>query len=136
MVSQFPARGIFSGQLEEHFLRRLEALPEATQRLMLIAAADPTGDVGLLWRAAQTLGIGRGAAGGVDAEQLVEIGVASAVPPSPRSLCDLLGCVCGGPPVGAPGLGRGHGSADRPRPSGLAPRLRGGGTRRGGGVRT
>jgi hypothetical protein len=40
------------GQLEEHFLRRFEALPEATQRLLLVAAADPTGNVALLWRAA------------------------------------------------------------------------------------
>ena len=47
------------GQLEEHFLRRLEALPEDSQRLMLVAAADPTGDVALLLRAAQALGIER-----------------------------------------------------------------------------
>jgi tetratricopeptide (TPR) repeat protein len=67
------ARGL-PGQLEEHFLRRLEALPEAAQRLMLIAAADPTGNVALLWRAAQTLGIAREAAANSDAEQLVEIG--------------------------------------------------------------
>ena len=46
-----PSRDLH-GQLEEHFLKRLEALPEATQRLMLVAAADPTGDAGLLWRAA------------------------------------------------------------------------------------
>jgi DNA-binding CsgD family transcriptional regulator len=63
-----------AGQLEEHFLRRMKALPEATQRLMLIAAADPTGNVALLVRAAQTLGIGRDAAEVADAEQLVEIG--------------------------------------------------------------
>jgi hypothetical protein len=47
-------------QIQEHFLKRLEALPVDTQRLMLVAAADPTGDVGLLWRAAETLGIDRG----------------------------------------------------------------------------
>ena len=41
---------------------------------MLVAAADPTGDVALLWRAAQTLGIGREAAANTDAEELVEIG--------------------------------------------------------------
>jgi hypothetical protein len=44
------------GQLEEHFRRRLDALPEVTQRLILVAATDPTGDVALLWRAARTLG--------------------------------------------------------------------------------
>jgi hypothetical protein len=62
------------GQLEEHFLRRHDALPEATQRLLLVAAADPTGEVALFWRAAQTLGIGREVAVAADAEQLVEIG--------------------------------------------------------------
>ena len=63
-----------SGQLEEHFLRRLEVLPEATQRLLLVAAADPTGDVALLWRAARKLGIERELATAIDAEELVEIG--------------------------------------------------------------
>jgi DNA-binding CsgD family transcriptional regulator len=67
-----PYSGELPVRLQEHFLRRLEALPEATQRLMLIAAADPTGDVSLLWRAAATLGIGREAAA-ADAEQLIEI---------------------------------------------------------------
>lgn len=61
-------------QLEEHFLRRLEALPEATQRLTLVAAADPTGDVALLWGAAQALGIQRDAATATNVEQLVEVG--------------------------------------------------------------
>lgn len=62
------------GQLEEHFLKRLETLPEATQRLMLVAAADPTGNAALLWRAAQALGIDREAAVPVDGGQLVDIG--------------------------------------------------------------
>jgi hypothetical protein len=41
---------------------------------MLLAAADPTGDATLLWRAAQTLGLGRDAAAVADAEQLLQIG--------------------------------------------------------------
>ena len=49
-------------------------LPEATQRLMLLAAADPAGDATLVWRAAQTLGIGREAAAPAASEQLLEIG--------------------------------------------------------------
>jgi hypothetical protein len=40
---------------------------------MLAAAADPTGDITLLWRAAQTLGIGREAAAVTGADKLVEI---------------------------------------------------------------
>ena len=55
-------------------MRRVRALPGPTQRLMLLAAADPTGDATLLWRAAPTLGLGRDAAVAADEEQLLEIG--------------------------------------------------------------
>ena len=50
-----------SGRIEESFRRRLEGLPAATQRLMLVAAAEPTGDPALVWRAAALLGIATGA---------------------------------------------------------------------------
>ncbi|HEV2258911.1 MAG TPA: ATP-binding protein, partial [Streptosporangiaceae bacterium] len=50
-----------SGRIEESFRRRLEVLPAATRRLLLVAAAEPAGDPGLVWRAAQLLGIGAGA---------------------------------------------------------------------------
>jgi hypothetical protein len=46
-----------AGRIEESFVNRLEALPEDTQRLLLVAAAEPTGDPGLLWSAAARLGI-------------------------------------------------------------------------------
>jgi DNA-binding CsgD family transcriptional regulator len=45
------------GRIEESFRRRLEVLPAATRRLMLVAAAEPTGEPALVWRAAQLLGI-------------------------------------------------------------------------------
>jgi DNA-binding CsgD family transcriptional regulator len=41
---------------------RVEALPEATRRLLLVAAADPIGDPALVWRAAARLGIDTDAA--------------------------------------------------------------------------
>jgi DNA-binding CsgD family transcriptional regulator len=47
-----------SGRIEESFRRRVEVLPAATQRLMLVAAAEPAGDPALVWRAAERLGIG------------------------------------------------------------------------------
>ncbi|TDO46636.1 regulatory LuxR family protein [Kribbella sp. VKM Ac-2527] len=46
-----------SSQVEEGFLRRVQSLPAETQRLLLTAAAEPVGDVPLLWRAAAQLGI-------------------------------------------------------------------------------
>ena len=49
------------GRIEESFRRRLEVLPAATQRLMLVAAAEPAGEPALVWRAAERLGIGAGA---------------------------------------------------------------------------
>src|SRR5918997_3489009 len=45
------------GRLEHHFRERIRALPTDTQRLLLLAAADPVGDAGLVWRAADHLGI-------------------------------------------------------------------------------
>jgi DNA-binding CsgD family transcriptional regulator/tetratricopeptide (TPR) repeat protein len=44
-------------RIEESFRRRLTALPTDTQRLLLVAAAEPLGDPVLLWRAADRLGI-------------------------------------------------------------------------------
>ncbi|MFI6676211.1 AAA family ATPase [Kribbella sp. NPDC050470] len=46
-----------SSQLEQGFLRRVQLLPTETQRLLITAAAEPVGDVTLLWRAAERLGI-------------------------------------------------------------------------------
>ncbi len=45
------------GRVEQSFQRQLGALPVQTRRLLLIAAADPSGDWSLVWRAAGQLGI-------------------------------------------------------------------------------
>ena len=45
-------------RIADSFRRRLEVLPAATQRLMLVAAAEPAGESALVWRAAERLGIG------------------------------------------------------------------------------
>ena len=50
------------GRIEQSFLTRIEALPEDTRLLLLIAAAEPVGDLGLVWRAAEQLGVGAAAA--------------------------------------------------------------------------
>jgi DNA-binding CsgD family transcriptional regulator len=46
-----------SARIEESFLRQLESFPEDTQRLLLVAAAEPSGNPTLVWGAAQRLGI-------------------------------------------------------------------------------
>jgi DNA-binding CsgD family transcriptional regulator len=63
-----------SGKIEDSFRRRLEALPAAAQRLLLVAAAEPGGDPVLVWRAAGLLGIGVEAAAAVEASELLTIG--------------------------------------------------------------
>jgi DNA-binding CsgD family transcriptional regulator len=45
-------------RIEQSVLAQLEALPESARLLLLLAAADPTGDPGLLWRASTALGLG------------------------------------------------------------------------------
>jgi hypothetical protein len=66
--------GHVQGRLRDHYLGRVRMLPGSAQQLMLLAAADPTGDATLLWRAAQALGLGPDAAVAADAEQLLNIG--------------------------------------------------------------
>ena len=60
--------------LEEQYHQRAGELPEATQRLLLLAAAEPLGDATLVWRAAQALGIDRSSLAPAEDAQLVEIG--------------------------------------------------------------
>jgi DNA-binding CsgD family transcriptional regulator len=70
-----PGRGPLAGQIEHGFLTRVRSLPEQTQRLLLIAAAEPLGDVILLERAAELLGIGAESRSPAEDEGLIEFGV-------------------------------------------------------------
>src|SRR5271168_2262814 len=65
-----PAAVPLSTSIEESFTRRLARLPGDARRLLLIAAADPTGDPAVVWRAAQELGIPESIAESVEAEDL------------------------------------------------------------------
>jgi DNA-binding CsgD family transcriptional regulator len=62
------------GRIEESFRRQLEALPAQTRLLVQLAAADPSGDPVLVWRAAGRLAIGAGAAGPAVEAGLAEFG--------------------------------------------------------------
>ena len=61
-------------QIEAGFMRRLESLSTPAQRLLLAAAADPVGDVSLLWRVADLLGIPTEAAAEAESAGIVEVG--------------------------------------------------------------
>jgi AAA ATPase domain len=63
-----------TSRIEQGFVRQLESFSADTRRLLLVAAAEPVGDVTLLWRAADRLGIGAEAAAPAEATGLVEIG--------------------------------------------------------------
>jgi len=68
-----PAALPLSDRIEESFSRRLARIPPDARRLLLVAAADPTGDLALVWRAAQHLGISESAARTAESEGLVTL---------------------------------------------------------------
>ena len=69
-----PDRDPLSGRIERSFRRRFESLPPDSRRLLLTAAAEPIGDVTLLWRAAERLGIAPEAAAPAEAAELIALG--------------------------------------------------------------
>ena len=62
-----------ANRLEQAFIRQLNALPQPSRQLLLTAAAEPVGDIPLLWRAAQRLGIGTDAAAEAETAGLIEL---------------------------------------------------------------
>lgn len=59
---------------EAAFIKRFRRLPSDTRRLMLVAAAEPTGDVALLWRAASRVGLTPMAAAPAESAGLMTLG--------------------------------------------------------------
>src|SRR5262249_636697 len=74
LAQLYPDNRPLSGRIEQSFQRRLEALPSDTRELVLLAAAEPTGDPALLWRAAGLLGIGTHAPAAAAETGLMTIG--------------------------------------------------------------
>jgi DNA-binding CsgD family transcriptional regulator len=62
-----------ASQIEQNFARRVRALPEDSQRLLLTAAADSVGDVPLLVRALDLFGVPMSAAAPAEAAGLIDI---------------------------------------------------------------
>ena len=70
-----PGTAPLTDRIEDSFTRQLDALPAETRRLVQLAAADPSGDRSLVWRAAGRLGISaRAAAASAVEAGLVEFG--------------------------------------------------------------
>jgi DNA-binding CsgD family transcriptional regulator len=69
-----PGAAPLTAAIEHSFARQLEALPDQTRRLVQLAAADPSGDWLLVWRAAGRLGIPVQAGGPAVEAGLVEFG--------------------------------------------------------------
>ena len=71
---ELPAAGELPTHIEDHYLRRVRELPEATQHLMLLAAAEPLGDPTVVLRAGRRLHIETSALAPAEAAELLEIG--------------------------------------------------------------
>jgi DNA-binding CsgD family transcriptional regulator len=63
-----------ASRIEQGFLQRLQPFPDETRRLLLTAAVEPLGDVNVLWRAADRLGITPDAAAPAAEAGLIEFG--------------------------------------------------------------
>jgi DNA-binding CsgD family transcriptional regulator len=64
-----------ASRVEETFVQRVRMLPRETQQLLLVAAAEPVGDVSLLWRAAERLGIRCDAGKPAEEAALIDLGI-------------------------------------------------------------
>jgi DNA-binding CsgD family transcriptional regulator len=63
-----------AGALEEKYVQRIKALPADTQRLLLVAAAEPVGDAALFLRVAARLGIAVDSLGPAESAGMIEFG--------------------------------------------------------------
>ena len=70
-----PGAAPLAGRIEESFRRQLDALPPEARRLVQLAAAEPSGDPTLVWRAAGRLGIPLQAGAAAADAGLAEFGV-------------------------------------------------------------
>ena len=69
-----PDARTLSGRVQQSFLRRIESLPEEAREVLFVAAAEPVGDVTMLMRALDTLGIAADNIVSAENEGLIELG--------------------------------------------------------------
>ena len=118
-----------ASRVEETFVQRVRALPRETQRLLLLAAAEPVGDVSLLWRAAERLGIRGDAGRPAEGAALIELGIrvrfrhplVRSAPTGPLTFTTARKCIERWPRrpirIPIPIVGRGIGRKRRPGPT-------------------
>lgn len=70
-----PSARPLDNRIEESFRRKISALPDGARLLLLVAAAEPSGNATVIWQAAQRLGIGADAGGPVVDARLADFGV-------------------------------------------------------------
>jgi DNA-binding CsgD family transcriptional regulator len=70
---RIPTSSPLKARIVASFRRRIAKLPPTCQMLLLVAAADPTGDPGLIWRAAQSLGVDEAAGSDVGMNGLLQM---------------------------------------------------------------
>ena len=69
-----PDAGDLPRRIEDQYIERLGEFPPGTQRMILLAAADPVGDTALVFRAARLLGLGPDAVNPAVAAGLLSVG--------------------------------------------------------------
>ena len=69
-----PGSPELANRVEAGFAARIERLPADSRQLVLAAALEPTGDVPLLWRTYERLGITHDAAAAAESAGLLEVG--------------------------------------------------------------
>ena len=116
-----PGARPLTGRIEDSFARQLEALPAETRRLVLLAAADPSGDRALVWRAAGRLGIPIQAAAPAAKGRPGRVRRPSPVPASAGPFSGLPAGTDRGEAGGTRGARGGDRPCGRSRSPGLAP---------------
>ncbi len=119
-----------TSRIEQGFVRQLEPLPGETRQLLLLAAAEPVGDVTLLQRAADAARDRRRRGGTGRGRRPDRYRCAGAVPASAGALGGLPRGERAGPPGRPSRAGRGDRPAARSRSARMASRARGGAPRR------
>jgi DNA-binding CsgD family transcriptional regulator/tetratricopeptide (TPR) repeat protein len=69
-----PETQLVTNRIEQSFAARLATLPRNAQLVLLVAAAEPIGDVALLWQTVERLGLSADAVALAEEPELIDIG--------------------------------------------------------------